>query len=130
MVLLLHFHTTKVQLFFHIRKKNNNYFSKKCTFLYIFLCGVKTPIFTRCTYAHTITKTTDPEDTIHTKQHPEHTITTCSTQPTPSTESQHPHTAHDGNTTHNTQQQPEHLNTLHTHNTHNTRKTQSNAMNT
>ena len=98
MVLLLHFHTTKVRLFFHIRKKNNNYFSKKCTFLCIFLCGVKTPLFTRCTHAHTITK-----------QHPEHTITTCSKQPTPSTESQHPHTAHDGNTTHNTQQQPEHL---------------------
>ena len=58
MVLLLHFHTTKVQLFFHIRKKNNNYFQKKCTFFIYILCGVKTPLFTRCTHAHTIPKTT------------------------------------------------------------------------
>ena len=109
MVLLLHFHTTKVQLFFHIRKKNNNYFSKKCTFLCIFLAVGKSPAF------YTLHTRTYNNKNNRSGGHNPHK-TTCSTHTTPSTESQHPHTAHDGNTT------PTHNNNLNTwtHYTHTT----------
>ena len=54
-------------------RKTTIIFQKNELFYVYFLQWEKTPLFTRCTYARTITITTDPKDTIHTKQHPEHT---------------------------------------------------------
>lgn len=52
--LLLHFHTTKVRQFFHIRKKNNNYFSKKMHFFMYISCSGKKLRFSHAahTYIH------------------------------------------------------------------------------
>lgn len=69
--LLLHFHTTKVRQFFHIRKKNNDYFSKKCTFLCIFLAVGKSPAF------HTLhIRTYNNKTTTWTPEHITHTTDT------------------------------------------------------
>ena len=111
-VLLLHFHTTKVQLFFHIRKKNNNYFSKKCTFLCIFLAVRKSPAFYTLhirTYNNKTTSWTHNNNMQHTTD-TLHGITTPTHNNNPNTWTHYTHTQQ----THKKRK----------------RKTQSNEMNT
>lgn len=78
----------RYSFFFIYTRKTAFIFQKNALFYVYFLQWEKAPLFTRCTYVHTITK-----------QHPEHNITTCSTHTTPThcTRWEHNTTTHNNN---------------------------------